>query len=942
MSDLKSNVVLNFKSTGEVSLKQSLKEINSVMDAAAKEYKAHISAMKDSASTSERLAAQQQKLQIQLSGADKRVETLTEQFNKMKSSGSATNTELNKMAGDLAKAQSVQSNLKNALSQVNEQLSQEGQHANNAKDKLSTLSSESQQLDAKEQELTSAYKLQQAELGENASKSERLASEQKSLSSILENSKSKVTSLEQALKETKTAYGENSTEASQMATKLNNAKTNVAELETKMGSLGRESKTTGSALGTFKEKLSFGAVAGVAANTVQSVIGGLGELITQGASASDAMQKFDSTMEFAGFGKTAIKSASSSMKKYADDTVYDLDTVANTTAQLAANGVPHYTALTQAAGNLNAVAGGNADTFSSVAMVLTQTAGAGKLTTENWNQLSDAIPGASGKLQEAMKKNGAYTGNFRDAMEKGQITAGEFNKAVMQLGMEDAAKKAAKSTSTFEGAIGNLQANIVTGIQNVINSIGKANLTDLVNTIGGSVVSAFKILVNVLQEVKAHSGAFKAIAVGVGGLVVALKAMSIITGIKNTITEFVAATKLMTIATKAAEIAQAAFNLVLNANPFVLIVSLIAAVAAALVYFFTQTKTGKEIWSNFTNWLKNLWTGLKNWFSQFWTGLKILFDVAVKLIVNSVKEKWNDIKTATTNIWNAIKTAISNVWNAIKTAVSNAINSVKSTVSNVWNGIKSVTSSIWNGIKSVISSVWSAIKAGVSSSINAVKSVITSVWNGIKSVTSSVWNGIKSVISGVWNGIKSIASSSVNGIKSTIASVWNAIRSITSSVWNGIKSAMVSPINAAKSVISGIVSTIKRLFNFHLKFPEVSIPHIKLPHFSLSGSFDPLKGKIPSIGINWYAKGGIFDKPTLFPTAGGFNGLGEAGPEAALPLNAENLAGIGKGIAQQMGNMQQPIYLQVDGKTFAKLTAPYMSGAMGTNVRLNQFGMGGM
>ncbi|MSE06622.1 phage tail tape measure protein, partial [Lactobacillus salivarius] len=119
-----------------------------------------------------------------------------------------------------------------------------------------------------------------------------------------------------------------------------------------------------------------GAVAGVASNAVTTLTGGIGDMVSQAAEASDAMQKFDSTMEFAGFGKDSINSAKEAVKKYADDTVYDLNTVANTTAQLAANGVKDYTGLTEAAGNLNAVAGGNADTFGSVAMVLTQTAGA--------------------------------------------------------------------------------------------------------------------------------------------------------------------------------------------------------------------------------------------------------------------------------------------------------------------------------------------------------------------------------------------------------------------------------------------------------------------------------------------------------------------------------------------------------------------------------------
>ncbi len=142
--------------------------------------------------------------------------------------------------------------------------------------------------------------------------------------------------------------------------------------------------------------------------------------------------------------------------------------------------------LTESAGNLNAVAGGNADTFKSVAMMLTQTAGAGKLTTENWNQLADAIPGASGKLQEQMKKNGAFTGNFRDAMAAGKISSEEFSKAINQLGQQDGAIKAAKSTKTFEGAVGNLEAAVVTDIQEVISIIGKGNITGAVNGITDS------------------------------------------------------------------------------------------------------------------------------------------------------------------------------------------------------------------------------------------------------------------------------------------------------------------------------------------------------------------------------------------------------------------------------------------------------------------------
>ena len=247
------------------------------------------------------------------------------------------------------------------------------------------------------------------------------------------------------------------------------------------------------AIGTF-----VGSTISAGVRTVAGFISGLGQ---EALNSSDALQKFKSTMQLGGFGEDEIDKATKQVKKYADDTVYDLNTVSNTTAQLAANGVKDYMGLTEAAGNLNAQAGGNADTFKSVAMVLTQTAGAGKLTTENWNQMADAIPGASGVLQKALKENGAFTGNFRDAMADGQITADEFNDALTKLGSNDAAKKAATSTNTFEGAWGSLEANVVSGLDNMINKIGKKNLTGIINQLADVSTSAFGTMGKVIADV---------------------------------------------------------------------------------------------------------------------------------------------------------------------------------------------------------------------------------------------------------------------------------------------------------------------------------------------------------------------------------------------------------------------------------------------------------
>jgi len=269
-------------------------------------------------------------------------------------------------------------------------------------------------------------------------------------------------------------------------------KAKARESANEMQSLTEKAERTNSVLGSFREKLSFGAVAGMAQNAIQGVISSLTGMIGEVTNTSDAIQKFQSTMGFAGKTKEETEEATKIFKKYADDTVYELEDITNTGAQLAANGIDSYKELAIAAGNLNAVAGGNADTFKSVGMVLTQTAGAGKLTTENWNQMADAIPGASGKLQEALKNTGAYTGDFRDAMAKGEISAEEFLKAIQELGSSDAAEEAARSTKTFEGAIGNLEATITTGMTNIVDAFGKENITGAITKFGDIAGKAFE------------------------------------------------------------------------------------------------------------------------------------------------------------------------------------------------------------------------------------------------------------------------------------------------------------------------------------------------------------------------------------------------------------------------------------------------------------------
>lgn len=224
---------------------------------------------------------------------------------------------------------------------------------------------------------------------------------------------------------------------------------------------------------------------------VGAAVGGLGAAlgayIPEAIKASDATDKFQNTLKFAGVEPGKIKDLTEAAQSYADKTIYDLQDIQSMTSKLAANGVKGFDKLAEAAGNLTAAAGGGKNEFAGFGYAMVQVNAAGRLMTQDWNQIANAIPGGAGKIMQALKDAGAYTGDFRDAMAKGQISAEEFNAAIMSLGFDEVAIKAAQSATTFEGAWGNLEASINKQLTGALKEV-KPPLTDLINGIADNLV----------------------------------------------------------------------------------------------------------------------------------------------------------------------------------------------------------------------------------------------------------------------------------------------------------------------------------------------------------------------------------------------------------------------------------------------------------------------
>lgn len=199
-----------------------------------------------------------------------------------------------------------------------------------------------------------------------------------------------------------------------------------------------------------------------------------------------------------------------------------------------------------------------------------------------------------------------------------------------------------------------------------------------------------------------------------------------------------------------------------------------------------------------------------------------------------------------------------------------------------WEQVKAVILKVWEVLKTVAQTVWEAIKQSIVVPIQTVITFLQAAWEKIKAAAKIAWNVIKTVITAPIKIAIATVKAAINGLKSFISGAFNAIKSIASSVWNGIKTVIISPIQTAMEFIKGIIKKIKGFFP--LKLGKL-FSDIKLPKLNITKGQAPWgiagKGKKPKFSldwVSWYKTGGIFTSPSVI-------GVGEAGPEAVIPID---------------------------------------------------------
>lgn len=808
------------------------------------------------------------------------------------------------------------------LADVSSTLENHGRASSSAAQQLDKLQVEQGQLASEMNKVTSQFELQESALSSNSSEAERNAIAQQKIGAQSEIVSKQISNLEKQLALTKSEYGENSIEANKMEAELNQAKTALNNLnnemdETKSSADGAQDgmkamsdtiraealQATSEKLADISQKIfevgteSMSAAAQLQASNAQfsTVFGDMEN------AAKDALNKIGEEMDIV---PERLQGSFTQMASFAKtsgmDTAQALDLTTRAT-RAAADGAAFYDkSIEEVTENLQSFLKGNYENDAALGISATETtrnAAANKLYGKSFNELSEA--------QKQL--------TLLQMVEDGNELSGAMGQA-------------ARESDGLENVLGNLRQSGT----NALAAIGQPILEML--------IPVFQSLADIVSQLATwftnlSSPIKEVVIIFTGILAVVGMLLPVFLGLQ------VAAAAMGT-------------TVVGMITAFLPIVGIIFGIVAAITLLIVGLKelwtnhegfrtTVMEIWNSIHAFLTMIIQQISSFVMSIWGTLTTWWTENQQLILNAATTVWNAITTVIQTVmtilgpliqasWENIKLIITAAWEMIKIVVETAINVVLGIIKAVMQVITGDWTGAWETIKQVMSMVWEGIKSLISLALNFIAQYILTAWTGIKNTISNVLSAISSVISTIWSAIQSTISNILSNIGVTVSNIWNGIRntvysvlngisSTVASVWNGVKNTISNAINGTRDAVSNAINAIKNLFNFQIRWP-----HIPLPHFRVSGSANPLdwlKGGIPRISIDWYAKGGILTKPTAFGMNG--NSLmvgGEAGKEAVLPLNEQTLGAIGRGIAKTMTSNLPTIHITISGNTVREET----------------------